>query len=184
MASLFWKSSAACANAERSPLWKTLPLSSLKLHLRTQIQFLPGHQITRVKAVSLVSAVKLKSLKKKCFLWNWDVYIWFWWQEREWSPYMLRNTFHSFTSRLLWTWKCMSCKQSIRYIYLKLCLGEVRLCLLWIHVFPKIGYLCISTCQLTGSLTPEIVCQCKVTPVLYVCQQITKRAEINFPFHL
>lgn len=46
---------------------KNLLLSILKLHLRSHIQFLPGHQITRVKAVSLVSLTEPKVLKKKIF---------------------------------------------------------------------------------------------------------------------
>lgn len=45
------------------PHWKTC--------LASQIGFLPGHQISGVKAVSLVSLTEPKSLKKKTYQWNW-----------------------------------------------------------------------------------------------------------------
>lgn len=54
----------------------------------------------------------------------------------------------------------------ISCIYFKPSLSNAPLCLLWIHVFPKISYLCISMYQVTSPLSPEIVSQCKMTPVL------------------
>lgn len=43
---------------------KNLLLSSLKLHLRSEIHRASGHQITRVKAVSLRSLIELNSQGK------------------------------------------------------------------------------------------------------------------------
>lgn len=71
----------------------------------------------------------------------------------------------------------------ISCIYFKPSLWDVSLGQLWAHVLSKISYLCISTFHITSSLTPEIVCWCKMTPALQPRQQIKSEKKLVFLTH-
>lgn len=70
----------------------------------------------------------------------------------------------------------------ISCIYFKPSLRLVSLGHLWAHVSSKISYLCISTFYITSSLTPEIVCWCKMTPCPPAKAANQKWGEIGFPY--
>lgn len=70
----------------------------------------------------------------------------------------------------------------ISCIYFKTLLGLFSWGHLWAHVSSKISYLCISTFYITSSLTPEIVCWCKMTPCPPAKAANQKWREIGFPY--